>query len=127
MEHRHRDARPRVRARTRRRPRAGGWRIAVGRRAAVHVRARSRARMTDDQPVPRRVFSGAADVPAATLVRPDGMLAWKTDERDDEGARQPSVMSAILDAKPIAWTPRVSQLARRSSRAGRYESFVPAM
>lgn len=58
--------------------------------------------MTDDQPVPRRVFSGADAVPAAALVRPDGVLARMTDERDDEGARQPpSVMSAILDAKPI--------------------------
>jgi hypothetical protein len=40
-------------------------------------------------------------VPAAALVRPDGVLAWKSGEKDDEGAWElPRVMAAILDAEP---------------------------
>lgn len=45
--------------------------------------------------------SGAHAVPAAALVRPDGVLAWKSGENADEGARElPRVMAAILDAEP---------------------------
>ena len=47
------------------------------------------------------VGSGADAVPAAALVRPDGVLAWKSGEKDDEGAWElPRVMAAILDAEP---------------------------
>jgi 2-polyprenyl-6-methoxyphenol hydroxylase-like FAD-dependent oxidoreductase len=45
--------------------------------------------------------SGAHAVPAAALVRPDGVLAWKSGENADEGARElRRVMAAILDAEP---------------------------
>jgi 2-polyprenyl-6-methoxyphenol hydroxylase-like FAD-dependent oxidoreductase len=40
---------------------------------------------------------GAPAVPAAALVRPDGVLAWRTDETSGEAARQlRSVVSAVL-------------------------------
>jgi 2-polyprenyl-6-methoxyphenol hydroxylase-like FAD-dependent oxidoreductase len=80
----------------------------VGRALGVPIAVRDIA--TSNAPEgPSATDGGAEAVPAAALVRPDGVLAWKAGGTDDEGPQQlRHVMSAILAAEPIGVDSRLA-------------------